>query len=103
MGFALHPEAIRDLDDIHQYINRFNFNSANRMLQEVISAFESLSLLPHQGHRRPDLTSRPLRFKVVRNYLIAYAPEKNPIWIVAVVDGRINPRVIASLLRERDS
>jgi len=48
MGFALHPEAILDLDDIHQHINRFNFNSANRMLHEVIHTFESLSLLPHQ-------------------------------------------------------
>jgi len=102
MGFALHSEAIRDVDDIHQYINRFNFNSANRMLEEVLRAFESLSLFPHQGHRRPDLTSRPLRFKVVRSYLIAYAPDKKPIWIVALLDGRTNPRVIASLLRERE-
>jgi plasmid stabilization system protein ParE len=102
MGFALHPEAIRDLDDIHQHINRFNFNSANRMLHEVIHTFESLSLLPHQGLRRPDITSRPPRFKVIRNYLIAYAPDKKPIWIVAVIDRRMNPRVIASILRERE-
>jgi plasmid stabilization system protein ParE len=102
MGFALHPEAIVDLDDIHGYINRFNFSSANRVLEEVIRAFESLSLFPHQGHRRPDLTSRPLRFKVIRNYLIAYAPDKKPIWIVGVIDGRMNPRVIASILRERE-
>ena len=102
MGFALHPDAIADLDEIHEYINRFNFNSANRVLEEVINAFQSLSSFPHQGHRRPDLTSRPLRFKVVRNYLIAYAPDKNPIWIVGVIDGRMNPRVIASILRERE-
>jgi len=59
-------------------------------------------LLPHQGLRRPDITSRPPRFKVIRNYLIAYAPDKKPIWIVAVIDRRMNPRVIASILRERE-
>jgi plasmid stabilization system protein ParE len=102
MGFALHSEALTDLDDIHAFVNRFNFNSANRVLEDVISAFGSLSQFPHRGQPRPDLTSRPLRFKVVRNYLIAYAPDKKPIWIVAVIDGRMNPRVIASILRERE-
>jgi hypothetical protein len=34
--------------------------------------------LPHQGHRRFDLTSRPLRFQTIRNYLIAYAPDEKP-------------------------
>jgi plasmid stabilization system protein ParE len=80
MGFALHPEAIEDLDAIHEYINRFNFDAANRVLSEIIADFDSLTLLPRQGHRRPDLTSRPLRFKVVRSYLIAYAPDQEPIW-----------------------
>jgi plasmid stabilization system protein ParE len=102
MGFALHADAMADLDDIHEYINRFNFNSANRVMEEIIGAFSSLSSFPNQGRRRPDLSSRPLRFKVVRNYLIAYAPHKTPIWIVAVFDGRMNPRAIAAILRERE-
>jgi plasmid stabilization system protein ParE len=102
MGFALHPEAIEDLDEIHEYINRFNFGAANRVLGEIIDAFDSLALMPHQGFQRPDLTSRPLRFKVVRSYLIAYAPGQNPVWIVAVVDGRRSPRVIAAILRGRE-
>jgi hypothetical protein len=32
---------------------------------------------PDRGHKRPDLTSRPLRFTLVGDYLIAYAPEEN--------------------------
>ena len=102
MGFALHPEAIEDLDEIHEYINRFNFSAANRVMGDIIAAFDSLVLMPHQGFRRPDLTSRPLRFKVVRSYLIAYAPDKIPLWIVAVVDGRRSTRVIAAMLRGRE-
>jgi len=54
------------------------------------------------GYRRPNLTSRPLRFKLVREYVIAYAPEKKPLWVVAVFHGHRNPRVIAAMLRGRE-
>jgi plasmid stabilization system protein ParE len=49
------------------------------LLDDFLAAFDSLALFPRQGHRRPDLTSRPFRFKVVRSYLIAYAPDKIPL------------------------
>jgi hypothetical protein len=51
---------------------------------------------------RPDLTGRPLRFIAVREYLIAYAPEEKPLWVVAVMHGRRNPRVMAAILRGRE-
>ena len=56
---------------------------------------------PNLGHKRPYLTSRPLRFTVVREYLIAYAPEEKPLWVVAVMHGRRSPRVMAAILRGR--
>ena len=102
MKFEFHPEAIEDLDEIYEYIDRFNSPAADRILNEMFASFDSLARLPRQGHRHPDLTSRPLRFKVIRSYLIAYAPDKDPIWIVAVVDGRRSPRVIAAILRGRE-
>jgi hypothetical protein len=58
---------------------------------------EALVPFPHH-HRRPDLTSRPLRFTNVGNYLIAYAPDKRPLWVVAIMHGRRNPRVMAAIL-----
>ena len=63
--------------------------------------FRPLVEYPHIGRRRADLTSRSLRFQWVRDYLIAYAPEEKPLWVVAVIHGRRNPRVIAALLRDR--
>ncbi len=62
----------------------------------------SLALFPRQGHLRPDLTSKPMRFHVVRDYVIAYAPDENPLIIVAILHGRRNPRVLAALLNARD-
>jgi hypothetical protein len=54
------------------------------------------------GHRRPNLTSRPLRFWLVRSYLIAYAPDEKPLWVVAVMHTRRSPRVMAAILRGRE-
>jgi plasmid stabilization system protein ParE len=69
--------------------------------EEILAAIRALVPFPNLGHKRPDLTSRPLRFTVVREYLIAYAPEEKPLWVVAVMHGRRNPRVMAAILRGR--
>jgi hypothetical protein len=56
---------------------------------------------PNQGHMRPDLTSRPLRFQTIRDYLIAYAPDEKPLVVIGVLHGRRSPRILAEILRER--
>jgi len=102
MEYALHPEVYDDLDEIHGYFEGFNPVTAGRVLDEFLQAFDLLAEFPKLGHRRPDLTSWPLRFKILRTYLIAYAPEEKPLWVVAVIDGRRSPRVIAAILRGRE-
>lgn len=72
------------------------------MITEIFDGIRDLVAFPHQGYRRPNLTSRPLRFKLVREYVIAYAPEKRPWWVVAVFHGRRSPRVMAAILRGRE-
>jgi plasmid stabilization system protein ParE len=101
-GYALHPEAFADLDDIGDYIAQRNPDAADRVMSEIFDTIRGLVPLRHQGHRRPDLTSRPLRFIRVREYLIAYAPEEQPLWVVAVMHGRRNPRIMAAILRGRE-
>jgi plasmid stabilization system protein ParE len=101
-GYAFHPEAETDIDDIWEYIAAHNPSAADRVTAEIEKALDNLVLFPAQGHRRTDLTSRPLRFILVREYLIAYAPDEKPLWIVAVMHGRRNPRVMAAILRGRE-
>ena len=101
-GHAFHQEAEVDLDAIWEFIAQDSLEAADRTIDAIESAIEALVPLPHQGHRRPDLTSRPLRFKSVGSYLIAYAPDKRPLWVVAILHGRRNPRVLASILRGRE-
>src|SRR5438067_12666043 len=100
-GSALHPLAAQHITEIWVYVAEDNPLAARRLREEILSAIHALARFPDQGHRRPDLTSRPLRFTLVREYLIAYAPEEKPLWVVAVMHGRRNPRVLAAILRGR--
>jgi plasmid stabilization system protein ParE len=72
------------------------------VIAEILASIRGLVPFPDQGHKRPDLTSRPLRFTLSREYLIAYAPEEKPLWVVAVMHGRRSPRLISSILRDRE-
>jgi plasmid stabilization system protein ParE len=101
-GYDFHPEARFDLDEIWEFIRADSLAAADRMIAEVLSAIAALVPFPGRGHKRPDLTSRPLRFLLVREYLIAYAPEERPLWVVAVMHGRRSPHVMASILRGRE-
>ena len=84
-GYAFHPDAFADLDEIWEYIAQDNIDSADRLLADIHTVLRTLAVSPLIGHRRPDLTARPLRFHVVRDeYLIAYAPDEKPLWVLAV-------------------
>jgi len=99
--FQFHPEARLDLEELWEFIRADNLDAADRMVGEILAAIEALVPFPSRGHRRPDLTSRPLRFIRVRDYLIAYAPDEKPLCVVAVMHGRRNPRIMAAILRSR--
>jgi plasmid stabilization system protein ParE len=97
--YELHPEAYTDLHEIGQYIADDNRAAAKRVLGEIFDAMSALVHFPQQCHRRVDLTSRPLRFIRVYNFLIAYAPDERPLWVVPVFHGYRSPRVMAAILR----
>jgi plasmid stabilization system protein ParE len=100
-GYDFHPEAERDLDRIWDFVAEDSLDAADRMVADLLGRIDALVRFPHQGHRRPDLTSRPLRFAIVHEYLIAYAPDEKPLWVIAVMHGRRSPRVMAAILRGR--
>src|SRR5712671_3489289 len=102
IAYDFHPEARLDLDEIWEFIRGDNLDAADRLIAEILNAIDGLVPFPGRGHRRQDLTSPPLRFLLVREYLIAYAPEEKPLWVVAVMHGRRSPRVMAAILRGRE-
>jgi antitoxin ParD1/3/4/toxin ParE1/3/4 len=102
IGYDLHPEAFGDIDEIAEHIGQDSLEAAHRMVDEIYDAINALVSFPHIGHRRRDLTGRPLRFIHVRDYLIAYAPDEKPLWVIAVTHGHRAPRVMAAILRGRE-
>jgi len=77
-GFDLHPLAAQDITELWEFIAEDNPLAARRVREDILNVIRALVPFPHQGHKRPDLTSRPLRFTRVYDYLIAYAPDENP-------------------------
>ena len=101
-SYTFHPDAFGDLDEIWEYIAQDNVDAADRVLADIHSTLTLLAGSPQIGHRRPDLTTGPLRFHVARDeYLIAYAADEKPVWVVAILHGRRNPRLMAAILRDR--
>jgi plasmid stabilization system protein ParE len=68
-GFELHPGAASDITSIWEFIAEDSPHAAGR--EDILDSIRRLVLFPRQGHERTDLTSRPLRFRTVSNYLIA--------------------------------
>jgi plasmid stabilization system protein ParE len=100
--YELHPEAFGDIDELRAYIAMDNPDAADRVVIELFNAIERLVPLPHTGYRRTDLTSRPLRSIRVRNYLVASAPDEVPLWVIAVIHGNRDARVMAAILCDRE-
>ena len=100
-AYRLHPDVLSDLDEIWTYIATDNMEAANRVIENILDALDGLSLTPFKGHRRSDLTSRPIRFIRAYDYLIAYDPGEKPLVVLAVLHGRRNPRIMAAVLRRR--
>ena len=70
-GYEFHPAASIDLEDIWEFMADDSPTAADRVIADIPDAVERLVPFPNQGYRRPDLTSRPLRFMSRRDYLIA--------------------------------
>src|SRR6266852_3053434 len=79
-GFVLHPGAFADLDEIWEFIAADNVMAADRVLDEILEAIRSLVSFPRMGHSRPELTSHPLRFHPVRDFVVVYARMKSRSW-----------------------
>jgi plasmid stabilization system protein ParE len=100
--YDFHPEAELDLAQIWDFIAEDSPEAADKVSGDIVARIEALVPFPHRGHKRPDLTSRPLRFTVVHEYLIAYAPDEKPLWVIAMMHGHRSPSVMAAILRGRE-
>jgi len=85
--YVLSVAAELDLDQIWEFIAQDNIDAADRWIDKLFDAFQSLAQLPGMGHRRDDLTAFPILFWPVGAYLILYRVQSEWIEIVAITQG----------------
>lgn len=88
--FKLSPEAARDIREIWAYIAEDSIKAARRVRLLIFDACQRIAGNPGIGHRREDLTDKPVLFWPVGSYLIIYNPARKPVEIVRVVRGARN-------------
>lgn len=60
--FIVSPAARLDLMEIWEYIAEDSLSSADKVIQTIQEKFKLLCQQPNIGHRRTDLTNRPVLF-----------------------------------------
>lgn len=87
--------AHQDIDEIVSYIVPENPSAAEKLLDSLYEAMDLLAENPAIGHKREDITEKPVLFWPFKwHYLIVYT-NSSPIEIVRVLSGY---RDLASLL-----
>jgi len=71
--YFLSSAAELDIDEIVSYIAQENAVAALKLLDSLYEAMDMLSLNPMLGHKREDLTDKPVRFWTFKwHYLVIY-------------------------------
>jgi len=83
--FRLTSDAERQLAEILDYVAADNEWAARRVKDALYSAMNRLAGMPEIGHRREDLTERPVKFWSVYRYLVVYDPATSPLTVIAVL------------------
>jgi toxin ParE1/3/4 len=97
-GYVLSEEALHELDEIWSYIAQDDPDAADRWIEKLLDACDTLVRNPRLGHVRADFTSKSVLFWPVDAYLIVYRVSTDHIDVLAVTQGS---RDIPSYLRLR--
>ena len=87
-SYRFTTQARADLQALSEYLTeQAGPDRAERVLREIFDAAAKLAEMPGMGHRREDLTERPVLFWSVHGYLLIYRPETFPLEFIHVVSG----------------
>jgi len=96
--YVLSSAALQELDEIWSYIAQDNPDAADRWIDKLLDACDTLARSPRLGHSREDLADRLMLFWPVETYLIVYTIKSDHIEILAVTQGS---RDVPPYLRDR--
>ena len=79
--------ALRDLEDIAEYIALDDTAAAKRLVSKVFTAVERLEDFPESGRKPPELKHTQYREKIVGPCRIFYRIEKELVYILYIMRG----------------
>ncbi len=79
--------ALRDLDDIAEYIALDNPGAAARLVRKTFDRVERLKKFPKSGRRPPELHRTPYREIIVPPCRVFYRIKRETIYILHVMRG----------------
>jgi len=88
--FKLSREAAHDIRDIWAYVAQDSIRAARRVRLQIFDACQRIAEKPGIGHRREDLTDKPVLFWPVGSYLIIYKDAPKSAEIVRVLHGAVD-------------
>lgn len=91
----LTPLAQTDADNMFRYYEEFSYNSAQRLMKEIVNVAHRLEQFPEMGQKEPLLThlERNYRYVLVfRRYKIIYLFENDVCSIMMVWNCREDPK-----------
>ena len=82
--------ALRDIDEIYEYIRKDNEDAAKKVYYEIRTAVSDLCAYPFKGGAvdKNDKTLSGYRFVMIKPYLIFYKVHGNEITVYRVIDGK---------------
>jgi plasmid stabilization system protein ParE len=95
--YNISPQALSDLQEIWLYIAQDNPLYADKVEAEIYFEFENLAKHPNIGHKRSDLTDKPVLFWNLYSYQIIYSADIKPLQILRILSGY---RDITNILTE---
>lgn len=94
----LTDDAVRDLEEIYDYIGRHDSpDGADHVLEQIEAAFANLSEYPQHGNHPKeslDMGIREYREVFFKPYRIIYRVTGDNVFVLMVADGRRNMRVL---------
>lgn len=84
--YAFSDVAVRELDEICEYIARENPKAASQFFDAIRKKCKLVASFPDMGKRYDQLVPQ-LRGFTIENYIVFYYPRQNGIDIVRVVSG----------------
>jgi toxin ParE1/3/4 len=98
----LSEKALKELDEIYNYITQYSINSASKTVNKIFEKSLLLKDFPEMGQTEYFLENKQKQYRYIisENYKIIYRIDTEIIYIITLFDTGRNPKTIEKLIKE---